>query len=108
MKPRPIVAGLAGAVLMMVSMLASAEASTARKSLRAMTCLDFLQLEDAAKPEMVYWAAIHGPTGKPDIARMDVGDTDKIVPIVVDGCKQTPNESFWRKVTETRRLEREL
>jgi acid stress chaperone HdeA len=106
---RQIAVGLAGALLMSASMLASADASAPRKPLRAMTCLDFLQLEDAAKPEMVYWAAIHRDNGKPDVARMDVDATDRIVPVLVDRCKETPHQSFWHKVqAETRKLEKEL
>jgi acid stress chaperone HdeA len=68
-----------------------------------MTCHDFLLTEDAVKPEIVYWAATRG--SKPKTAVIDVDDTDKIVPVLVEACRQAPNESFWQKVrAEARKL----
>ena len=98
MKARRVAVGVAAAVLMTGSALALAEASTPRKPLRAMTCHEFLVIEDAAKPEIVYWVATYGKGGKPESTVIDVDDTDRIVPVLVEACKQAPNESFWQKV----------
>jgi acid stress chaperone HdeA len=95
MKVRHAAVGVVAAVLMTGSVLALAEASTPRKPIRAMTCHDFLLIEDATKPEIVYWVATYGQTQSTVI---DVDDTDKIVPVVVEACRQAPNESFWQKV----------
>jgi len=95
MKIRHVAVGVAAAVLMTGSALALAEASSPRKPLRTMTCYDFLLTEDVVKPEIVYWAATKS---KPETAVIDVDDTDKIVPVLVEACKQAPNESFWQKV----------
>jgi acid stress chaperone HdeA len=103
MKIRHVAVGVVAAVLTTESALAFAEASSPRKPLRTMTCHDFLLTEDAVKPEIVYWAATRG--SKPETAVIDVDDTDKIVPVLVDACKQAPNESFWPKVrAEARKL----
>ena len=102
MKILHVAVGVAAAVLMTGSALALAEASSPRKPLRTMSCHDFLLTEDAVKPEIVYWAATKS---KPEIAVIDVDDTDKIVPVLVEACKQAPNESFWQKVrAEARKL----
>jgi acid stress chaperone HdeA len=95
MKVRHAAIGVVAAVLMTGSALVLAEASTPRKPIRAMTCHDFLLIEDAAKPEIVYWVATYG---QPQSTVIDVDDTDKIVPVVVEACRQAPNESFWQKV----------
>ena len=98
MKVRHAAIDVVAAVLMTGSALALAEASTPRKPIRAMTCHDFLLIEDAAKPEIVYWVATYGGPGKPQSTVIDVDDTDKIVPVVVEACRQAPNESLWQKV----------
>jgi acid stress chaperone HdeA len=98
MKVRHAAVGVVAAVLMTGSVLVLAEASTPRKPIRAMTCHDFLLIADAAKPEIVYWVATYGEAGKPQSTVIDVDDTDRIVPVVVDACRQAPNESLWQKV----------
>jgi acid stress chaperone HdeA len=98
MKVRHAAVGVVAAVLMTASTLVAAEATTPRKPIRAMTCRDFLLIEDAAKPEIVYWVATFGKSGKPQSTVVDVDDTDRIVPVVVEACRQTPDESFWQKV----------
>jgi acid stress chaperone HdeA len=98
MKVRHAAVGVVAAVLMTGSALALAEATTTRKPIRAMTCRDFLLVEDAVKPEIVYWVATFGKSGKPQSTVVDVDDTDRIVPVIVEACRQAPNESFWQKV----------
>ena len=81
MKVRHVAVHVAAAVLMTGAAFAFAEARTPRKPVRAMTCQDFLLVEDAAKPEIVYWAATYRKDGKPESTVVDVDDTDKIVPV---------------------------
>jgi acid stress chaperone HdeA len=104
MKIRHVAVGVAAAVLMTWSALAFAEARSPRKPpLRTMTCHDFLLTEDAVKPEIVYWVATK--SSKPETAVIDVDDTDKIVPVLVEACRQAPNESFWQTArAEARKL----
>jgi acid stress chaperone HdeA len=107
MKIRPAAIGVAAAILMTSSAPVLAEAGAPRKPLRAMTCHDFLLIDDAAKPEIVYWVATYGKYGKPESMVIDVDDTDKIVPVLVEACKQAPNESFWQKARgEAAKLEK--
>ena len=84
MKVRHAAVGVVAAVLMTGSALVLAEGTTPRKPIRAMTCRDFLLVEDAVKPEIVYWVATFGKSGKPQSTVVDVDDTDRIVPVVVE------------------------
>lgn len=73
-------------------------AASANKPLGKMTCEDFLAVEDTVKPKVVYWAVGYANGGKPEAAVLDVEGTEKITPILIEDCKKTPKESFWKKV----------
>jgi acid stress chaperone HdeA len=106
---RGVVVTLAAAVLLTQSGLAFAQSSLARKPGRQMTCGDFLLVDDTVKPEMVYWAATRDPRGSPVNAVIDVDATDRIVPLLVERCREAPNAPFWQTVkAETGKLENKL
>ena len=106
---RGVVVTLAAAVLLTQSGLAFAQSNPARKPGRQMTCGDFLLVDDAVKPEMVYWAATRDPRGSPVNAVIDVDATDRMVPLLVERCREAPNASFWQTVkAETGRFEKKL
>ncbi len=93
-----IAVGVFAAILMFGAAVSFAQSSPARKALRQMTCADFLLVDDAAKPVMVYWAATRDQVGRPESDLVDVDDTDRIVPLLVEKCKETPRQLFWHKV----------
>ena len=95
---RGVVVTLAAAVLLTQSGLAFAQSSLARKPGRQMTCGDFLLVDDTVKPEMVYWAATRDPRGSLVNAVIDVDATDRIVPLLVERCREAPNAPFWQMV----------
>jgi acid stress chaperone HdeA len=106
---RGVVVTLIAAVLLTQSGLAFAQSSLARKPGRHMTCGDFLVVDDAVKPEMVYWAATRDPRGSLVNAVIDVDATDRIVPLLVERCREAPNAPFWQTVkAETGKLEKKL
>ena len=106
---RGVAVTLAATVLLTQSGLVFAQGSPARKPGRQMTCGDFLLVDDAVKPEMVYWAATRDPRGRPMNAAIDVDATDRIVPLLVERCREAPNASFWQTVkAETGKLEKKL
>ena len=96
MKTRQVAVALA--VLITAAGASVAAASWARKPIRSITCRDFLLADDEAKPEIVYWAVAFRKDGKPERALVDVDDTDRIVPEIVEACKQAPGESLWQTV----------
>jgi acid stress chaperone HdeA len=62
-----------------------------------MTCQDFIELDEVARPKLVYWAEGVNRKGKPEDAVFDVEMTDRLVPVLVEVCKKEPKESFWKK-----------
>ncbi len=63
-----------------------------------MTCEEFVALEDVVKPKVVYWAEGFNKKDKPADSDIDVIETDKLVPMLVTECKETPKLSFWEKI----------
>ena len=91
------------------SAVAHAQSSGAKKPLGKMSCEDFLAIEDSFKPKVVYWAVAYGQGGKPESAGVNVAGIEKMVPVLIDGCKKAPKESFWEKVkAEVKKLEKKL
>ena len=91
-------AGLVAAILISNPALLPAAPTPARKPVLRLTCTDFLGYEDAAKPVVVYWAAIHDRAGRLVIDSIDVDETDRIVPTVVEKCRTAPDNSLWQTV----------
>jgi acid stress chaperone HdeA len=91
------------------STIAFAQSDSAKKPLGKMTCEDFLGFEENFKPKVVYWAVAYGQGGKPESAGVNVAGIEKMVPVLIDGCKKAPKESFWEKVkAEVKKLEKKL
>ncbi len=63
-----------------------------------MTCKEFVALDDAVKPKVVYWAEGFSKKGKPVDSMVDIDETDKLVPVLVTECKETPKLTFWQKI----------
>ncbi len=63
-----------------------------------MSCKEFVALDDVVKPKVVYWAEGYSKKGKPVDSVVDVDETDKLVPVLVTECKETPKLTFWQKI----------
>ena len=101
--------GTVTAALVSGSTLALAQSDAAKKPLGKMTCEDFIGFEESFKPKVVYWAVAHSQRGKPESAGVHVAGIEKIVPVIIEGCKKAPKESFWEKVkAEVKKLEKKL
>jgi acid stress chaperone HdeA len=104
---RLVMGGAVAASLLACATLAFAE--SAKKPLGKMTCEDFLAVEDTVKPKVVYYAVAYAQGGKPEAAVVDVEATDKITPVLIEECKATPKESFWKKVkAEVKKIEKKI
>jgi acid stress chaperone HdeA len=104
-----LVIGVVSATLVAGSTVAFAQSDSAKKPLGKMTCEDFLGFEESFKPKVVYWAVAYGQGGKPESAGVNVAGIEKMVPVLIDGCKKAPKESFWEKVkAEVKKLEKKL
>jgi hypothetical protein len=85
-------------VLLSASMISPVLAAATKPA--KMTCEEFVMLDDAVKPKVVYWAEGFNQEGKPVDAVVDVDATDKLVPVLVGECQKTPKASFWQKVKQ--------
>ena len=65
-----------------------------------MNCEQFVALQDVVKPKVVYWAEGFGITkdGGAAEAVVDVAETDRLVPVLVTECKETPKLTLWQKL----------
>ena len=94
MKSAVTMAVLSGALL---SAIMTSPVLAATHKPTKMTCEEFVSLDDAVKPKIVYWAEGFNRKGKPVDAVVDIDATDRLVPVLVTECQKTPKASFWQK-----------
>lgn len=63
-----------------------------------MTCEEFVVLDEAVKPKVVYWAEGFNSKGKPVDAIADIDETDRVIPMLVTECQKTPKASLLKKL----------
>jgi hypothetical protein len=63
-----------------------------------MTCQEFVTLESATQPRLVYWAEGFDRDGGVDDSVVDIDETDRLVPVLVKECTETPKLTFWQKL----------
>ena len=97
-------------VIIAVMTLAPAAAlAEAKKPIAKWTCADFLAVDDAFKPKVIYWATAYSKAGKPEVATIDIEGTEKIIPMITEDCTKMPQESFWQKLkNDWRKVEIEM
>jgi hypothetical protein len=93
MKYMAVVLGLISAGLTM-------QAVAATQTPEKMTCKEFVALDDAVKPKVVYWAEGLNKKGKPVDSVVDVDETDRLIPVLVSECKESPEQPLMKKVKE--------
>lgn len=81
----------------MASPVLAATQKAAKVTPVKMTCEEFVVLDDVVKPKIVYWAEGFNKKGKPIDSVIDVDETDKLIPVLVTECNETPKASFWQK-----------
>ncbi|HJU62405.1 MAG TPA: HdeA/HdeB family chaperone [Candidatus Binatia bacterium] len=104
-----VAVGVVAVGLLVGSSAALAQSDATKKPLGKMTCEDFIGFEESFKPKVVYWAVAYGQGGKPESAGVNVAGIEKMIPVLIEGCKKAPKESFWEKVkAEVKKLEKKL
>jgi acid stress chaperone HdeA len=84
-----------------ISTLAIAADKKATNDIKApakMLCEDFITLDDAVKPKVIYWAEGLNRKGKPEDAVVDIDETDRLIPVLVEECTKAPKQSLWSKI----------
>ena len=87
-----------GGVLLSASMTSPVMAGKHKPA--KLTCEEYVILDDVVKPKVVYWAEGYSYEGEPIEAVIDFDATDRLVPVLVDECKETPKASFWEKIRQ--------
>jgi len=96
-------------IIFVMALVPASALAEAKKPLAKWTCADFLAVEDAFKPKVIYWATAYSKAGKPETATIDIEGTEKIVPMITEDCTKTPKESFWHKLKNGwRKVETEM
>ena len=85
------------ALLIAIAIPVGAAADT-KKPVAEWTCADFLGVEDAFRPKLIYWATAQAKADKPEVATINIEGTEKVIPIIVEDCKKAPQDSFWQKL----------
>ena len=78
----------------LLTMFAISPAQASMQKLGAITCQDFVAMDDVVKPKIVYWTEGFNKKGNPDDEVVDVDETDKLVPVLVTDCKASPKQPF--------------
>jgi hypothetical protein len=63
-----------------------------------MTCEEFIALDEVSRPKVVYWAEGYNWYGQPRGEFVDLGETDRLVPVVYDECTKNPKHKLISKV----------
>jgi hypothetical protein len=63
-----------------------------------MRCDEFVALEDVARPKVVYWAEGFNKDGGSADSVVDIAETDRLVPVLVQECTDEPKLTFWQKL----------
>jgi hypothetical protein len=83
-------------VLLFTSLMTPVMAATPKPV--KMTCDEFVAVDDVVKPKLVYWAEGFNSKGKPVDQVVDVERTDRLIPVLITECKETPKTPFWERV----------
>jgi hypothetical protein len=89
------------AAFALIGTAAQASAATAMaKPIKAaaMSCEDFLALDDVTQPQVVYWSEGLTRSGKPEDAVFDVERTNRLVPVLIEDCTKEPKAAYLPKV----------
>ena len=95
MKANVMMAVMSG-VLLSVAMSTPVLADTLKPA--KMTCEEFVALDSVARPKVVYWAEGFNKKGKPVDSVVDIAETDRVIPAIVEECKATPKQTLWQKI----------
>jgi len=78
----------------------SAVGAESKKPIAEWACTDFLAVDDQFRPKVVYAATAYVNGGKPEVSVIDIVGTEKVIPMVIDDCKRTPQSSFWQTLKD--------
>lgn len=63
-----------------------------------MSCDEFIAMDDVVRPKVVYWAEGFDKGGKAGNSVVDLDATDRLIPLLVKECRDTPKLGLWQKL----------
>jgi hypothetical protein len=90
------------AIILFIALCAVAAVPAAAKSIKPLadwSCSEFNGTEDIIKPKLIYWATGVEKGGKAKHAVIDIVETDKVIPFVVENCQKLPRSTFLHALT---------
>jgi hypothetical protein len=78
--------------------LAAPKATASGPKPTRMTCNEFVSLANVTQPKVVYWAEGFNKDGGVSDSVVDIEETDRLVPILIQECKNEPKLTFWQKI----------
>jgi len=69
-----------------------------KKPIKSWSCEEFLALDESFKPTAIGFAEALNKKDKPEDAVLDINGTEKVIPLVIEACKQEPKAIFVSKV----------
>lgn len=70
-----------------------------KKPVKSWTCEDFLALDESFKPTAIGFAEALNKKDKPEDAVLDVDGTEKVIPLVIEACKQNRKSLSLKKLS---------
>ena len=68
-----------------------------KKPITQWTCAEFLSIDEAFRPKVVYAATAYSKAHKPESV-IDINGTETVTPVIIDNCKKTPQSRFVREL----------
>ena len=65
------------ALLIAIAIPVVGAAADTKKPVAKWTCADFLGVEDAFRPKLIYWATAQAKADKPEVAMINIEGTEK-------------------------------
>jgi len=105
--------------LMIFAIATPSVAGSIKKPVAQWTCADFLALDEAFWPKVVYAATASSKAHKPE-GVIDIDSTETVTPVIISNCKKRPQSPFvqelksaWAKVeadakSDMKKLEKKL
>ena len=60
-----------------------------KKPITQWTCAEFLSIDEAFRPKVVYAATAYSKAHKSESV-IDINGTETVTPVIIDNCKKTP------------------
>lgn len=90
--------GIAGGIPAIT--MAEEESKVPPRPVSQWSCQEFLEVQEAFKPRIIYWVDGLNKQGRPGEALIDVFSNERVLPRVVAACQENPRAKFITRVRD--------